>query len=253
MALSPATDNGTFAPVVRTGDNNKVMRIAATGAAIVLALGAIVALVGVSTQTAGAESRLQIKEIAGISMPRASTDMLAQYFLRHGAKLSPEEALSKIHAWTIHPDAETATLMGVQPAATMMLALQPRKMSLQDTSLLCEKKAKILQLFDTLLAKLGGEELSANITFGKVSKEYNDALSSWLDSESHYRLTVEQVKDAESGASFASDEYEKWKVASKKAKADLAITLARHAEERKNLDEEREVIKEIMRYSPDDS
>ena len=43
---------------------------------------------------------------------------------------------------------------------------------LQETSLLCEKKDKIIQLFDTLLAKLGGEELSANITYGKVSNTH---------------------------------------------------------------------------------
>ena len=41
-------------------------------------------------------------------------------------------------------------------------------MSLQEESKLCEMKDKILALFDTLLNKLGGEELSANITMGKV-------------------------------------------------------------------------------------
>lgn len=35
-------------------------------------------------------------------------------------------------------------------------------------------------------------------------------MSSWLDSESNYRLTVEQVKEAKKGASYASNEYEKW-------------------------------------------
>ena len=69
-----------------------------------------------------------------------------------------------------------------------------------------------------------------------------------LDAESHYRLTVEQTKEAKQGASYASDEYEKWKTAYKKAKADLEATLARHAEERTSLGEEREVIKEILRY-----
>lgn len=45
----------------------------------------------------------------------------------------------------------------------------------------------------------------------QVTKEFNDAMSSWLDSESHYRLTVEQAKEADDGAKFASNEYEKWK------------------------------------------
>ena len=43
----------------------------------------------------------------------------------------------------------------------------------------------------------------------QVTKEFNDAMSSWLDSESHYRLTVEQAK--EDGAKFASNGYAKWK------------------------------------------
>ena len=48
----------------------------------------------------------------------------------------------------------------------------------------------IIKLFDTLLNKLGGQELSTNITYGRVSDEFNNALSAWLDGESKYRLTV---------------------------------------------------------------
>jgi len=73
-------------------------------------------------------------------------------------------------------------------------------------------------------------------------------MSSWLESESNYRLTVEKMKDAREGGKFAQAEYEKWKTAYKQAKADLEVTLARHEEERKNLFDEREVIKQIMRY-----
>jgi len=124
----------------------------------------------------------------------------------------------------------------------------PPPASSNSGSLLCEKRAKIIALFDTLLAKLGGEELSANITMGKITDEWKDAMTSWLDSESKYRLTVEQVKEAKEGASFAKDEYEKWKTAYKLAEQDLQNTLARNAEERKNIEEERDVIKEIMRY-----
>jgi hypothetical protein len=61
-------------------------------------------------------------------------------------------------------------------------------------------------------------------------------------------LTVEQAKEAKKGAEYASNEYEKYKVAYKQAKKDLEATLARHEKERKDLAEEREVIKEIMRY-----
>jgi len=190
-----------------------------------------------------------VEQVQPVKMPTASMDMLAQYFLKSGSKLSTQEALSAVKAWTAHPTMETAQLMGSTQAATMMLAMRPpQRMSLEEGSKLCEKKDKIIALFDKLLSKLGGEELSANITYGKVSKEFQDAMSSWLDSESNYRLTVEQVKEAKKGASYASNEYEKWETANKKAREDLAATLARHAEERLDLEDERGVIKEILRY-----
>ena len=43
-------------------------------------------------------------------------------------------------------------------------------------SLLCQKKDIIIQKFDELLKKLGGEELSANITMGRVTKEWKEAM-----------------------------------------------------------------------------
>ena len=44
-------------------------------------------------------------------------------------------------------------------------------------STLCKKKDDIISKFDELLKKLNGEELSANITMGKVSKEYKEAMT----------------------------------------------------------------------------
>ena len=91
-----------------------------------------------------------------------------------------QAALSAVKAWTSHPEMETAALMGTKDAATMMLALTPsRHMSLAEGSALCEKKDKIIALFDRLLSKLGGEELAANITYGKVDKEFKDTLATW--------------------------------------------------------------------------
>ena len=61
--------------------------------------------------------------------------------------------------------------MGADSGATMMLSMMPQRaqrMSLQEQCKLCEMKDKILGLFSKLLEKLGGEELSANITYGKV-------------------------------------------------------------------------------------
>jgi len=60
-------------------------------------------------------------------------------------------------------------------------------------SRLCEKKDVILGKFDQLLRKLGGEELSLNISLGKMGEEWHAAMEGWLDAESTYRLRIEQV------------------------------------------------------------
>jgi len=54
--------------------------------------------------------------------------------------------------------------------------------------LLCQKKDLIIQKFDELLKKLGGEELSANITMGKVSKEWSEAMSVSVAYQTHTSL-----------------------------------------------------------------
>jgi len=73
-------------------------------------------------------------------------------------------------------------------------------------------------------------------------------LQSWLESESTYRLKVETAKDAHEGAGFAQNEYEKWRDAHKQAGKDLEAALKRHEVERQSLADERELIKQIMRY-----
>ena len=244
MAVPNADGHGTFSPVVSTRPTNKALRVLGAGAAVILACAAVVALVGVSTQGAPRSALVAVPPAA-----HGSLAALASYFLKHGETMTPKAALATIKQFDTRAPALMARL---GKADTQMLADafgsgKPPQQSLEGESLLCEKRAKIIALFDTLLAKLGGEELAANITMGKVTDEWKDAMSSWLDSESKYRLTVEQVKEAREGASFAQDEYEKWKTAYKRAQEDLDATLARHAEERQNLLDERELIKEIMR------
>jgi len=231
--------HGTFQPIVSSRPTNKALRVASIGAGVILACAAVVALVGVSTQNQTQKSELVIVQ------PHASLNQLADYFLANGGSMSPKEAMAKIKAWN---NGSPVQLKAV-PGKTQMLGFHEADgQQLGGNSLLCEKRAKIIALFDQLLAKLGGEELSANITMGKVTDEWKNALSSWLDSESKYRLTVEKTKEAAQGSEYARDEYEKWKTAYKKAKEDLDATIARHDEERRNLLDERELIREIMRY-----
>lgn len=61
-------------------------------------------------------------------------------------------------------------------------------------SRLCAKKDLILGKFDQLLRKLGGEELSLNISLGKMGEEWHAAMEGWLDAESTYRLRIEQAR-----------------------------------------------------------
>ena len=250
MAFPNGVDgHGTFAPVVNTRSGSKVLRIAATGAAVILACAAVVAFVGVSTQSTRSE-------LVVVSGQHRSLNELATFFLLNGASMSAQEALSKVRAWTtgnagaslqaIERDVEPNTGARIQ----MLGAGWHPTTELDDASpsMLCNKKDKIIALFDTLLKKLQGEELSMNITLGKVTKEWNDALSTWLDVESKYRLTVEQVKEATEGATYARDEYEKWNTAFKDASKALEDTLATHADERKDMEEEKGLIQEILRY-----
>ena len=194
------------------------------------------------------EKLLAVGEGLSTKRQNARLDELASYMLAKGDHLSSVDALKAIK--TFNED-HAAILDEPQAARTQMLSYRPQ--SLEGKSLLCEKRARIIELFDQLLAKLGGEELSANITMGKVSKEWHDALSAWLDSESQYRLTVEQVKDAQKGAGFSQDEYEKWKTAYKRAKEDLEATLARHEEERKNLLDERSATSPVEQLAQQSS
>ena len=115
-------------------------------------------------------------------------------------------------------------------------------------SKLCAKRDIILKKFDQLLKKLGGEELALNISLGKMSAEWHAAMAGWLDSESQYRLRIEQAKEAAQGAKFAEEQYEKYRQAQKSAKENYETGLAKHDKERDELDGERKLIKMIMRY-----
>ena len=57
-------------------------------------------------------------------------------------------------------------------------------------SLLCQKKDLIIEKFDELLKKLGGEELSANITMGKVTAEWKEAMKVSLIKNSMLHVAI---------------------------------------------------------------
>ena len=79
--------HGTFEPVVGARPTNKALRVAAVGATVILACAAVVALVGVQTQT---------KTELVIVQPRANLDQLADFFLANGGstRFIPQEDAS---------------------------------------------------------------------------------------------------------------------------------------------------------------
>ena len=79
-----------------------------------------------------------------------------------------------------------------------------------------------------------------------MSAEWHAAMAGWLDSESQYRLRIEQAKEAAEGAKFAEEQYEKYRQAQKSAKENYETGLAKHDKERDELDGERKLIKMIM-------
>lgn len=84
-------------------------------------------------------------------------------------------------------------LSNLTPAPRSLATVPPEQMLDEGEGQLCKKKDIIIDKFDQLLRKLGGEELSLNISLGRMGAEWHAAMAGWLDSESTYRLRIEQV------------------------------------------------------------
>merc|ERR1712216_178585 len=195
------------------------------GVFIFLAMVGCVALLG-----AGGLKRTELL----IQPGHVGLNRLANRVLQHGAELSVADMHTMFKNWAPSPPNQLDEL---SPAAMELLAANQGKktempsarltMLAPGDSKLCEKKDIILDKFDQLLRKLGGEELSLNISLGKMGAQWHRAMEAWLDSESTYRLRIEATKEA---------------------KENYMSGLKKHDIERQELDEERELIKEIMRF-----
>jgi alkylhydroperoxidase/carboxymuconolactone decarboxylase family protein YurZ len=231
---APALSAGTKAGM-------RPMRIALVAGAILISMMAALVFL------AGDDQSYPIEDVVGSPEDRLSS--LVTDMARHSDTMSVTEMEQKLEAWRSDP----STMLDLpDPARMQMLAdmdssVEFHTTSLADDSTLCAKKDLIMAKFDQLLKKLGGEELSLNISNNKINSEFKAALASWLDSESNYRLTVEKAKEATEGADYARQQYEKFNTAYKDAKRTLDRILAQNAEERASLLDERELIKQIMR------
>eukprot|EP00277_Geminigera_cryophila_P043212 CAMPEP_0173075768 /NCGR_PEP_ID=MMETSP1102-20130122/11899_1 /TAXON_ID=49646 /ORGANISM="Geminigera sp., Strain Caron Lab Isolate" /LENGTH=486 /DNA_ID=CAMNT_0013945271 /DNA_START=186 /DNA_END=1646 /DNA_ORIENTATION=+ len=233
-------------------------KIVAVAAAVAVAMVACVALLALaispdhSLQTRRGES----DSLLAIT-PDHSLQELAMHMLKHADTMPESKMLNVLEAWRNNPDTmlnsmdPASEMRSHESARTEMLVGSLRsKVQILDASdsKLCAKKDIIIQKFDDLLRKLGGEELALNISLGKMSAQWKAAVEGWLDSESQYRLRIEQAKEAKQGSKFAEEEYEKYREAEKEAKENYESGVAKHDAERTELDGERALIKMIMRY-----
>ena len=94
---------------------------------------------------------------------------------------------------------------------------------------LCDKKDVIPGKFKPLLRTLFGEELSHNISLGKMDVKWHVVMEEWLDTDSTYCLRIEQSKGTKKGFTFAEHEYfsgyEKYRQTCKKANENYIVGL----------------------------
>jgi hypothetical protein len=239
-AIAPS---GAGAPVQRS-----MLRMRAVAAVVAIAMVACVALLGAGSLPVG-RSELVILGDKHVGLNRLVFKVLSK-----GDKMSVGQLAEMVQTWV-----PTGPPRGLSPQAMELLAENRGKGKaltelLSDTMLdegegqLCKKKDIIIDKFDQLLRKLGGEELSLNISLGRMGAEWHAAMAGWLDSESTYRLRIEQAKEAKTGSAFAEQEYEKYRQACKEAKENYEAGMKKHEIERKDMDDERELIKMILRY-----
>jgi len=130
-----------------------------------------------------------------------------------------------------------------------MLASVPRSITqaLQASGNLCAKKDMIFDKFDKLLAKLGAESFNRNQTDAAQQMAADTSMKAWLDAESEYRLQVQKQKEAEEGAKFARDRYEKWSETVKQTQNRLDKMNADYSQENQSINDQRLLIQEILR------
>jgi len=248
-----------------------------TASAVLLAIAGCVVLVSASTPATATESSLVVHAAAEKSKTShlktadKDLDLLAVHILQHGNSMTEAKMAKLLQDWRNDPNTVMGTLRETAQATlmskaghktpggiTMLAPVQDKQLSnmleeqlregARGDDALCGKRQLIIDKFDALLKKLGGEELSLKIELGQVTKEWKDSMEAYLNAESQFRLREEQAKEATDGAKFAEEEYEKWRTAHKAAKQDFKKNEENKEAELADLAAEEKMIKKIMRY-----
>jgi len=164
-------------------------------------------------------------------------------------KAAPTQSLEALHTMVKHWQGRMVASDDDDSSHASMLAAVPRSITqaLQASGNLCAKKDLIFDKFDKLLAKLGAESFNRNQTDAKAEMAADENLKAWLDAESAYRLQLEKKKEAEEGAKFARDRYEKWAETVKSTQARYDKMTTDYGKEKEDIADQRALIKEILR------
>jgi len=164
-------------------------------------------------------------------------------------KAAPTQSLESLHHMVKHWQNKMVSSDDDDSSRGAMLAAVPRSITqaLQASGNLCAKKDLIFSKFDQLLKKLGSESFDRNTTDASLAIDADETLKAWLDSESSYRLQQEKKKEAEEGAKFARDRYEKWSQTVKATQARYDKMITDHGKEHQTIADQRMLLKEILR------
>ncbi len=118
---------------------------------------------------------------------------------------------------------------------------------LAETTKLCPKKDVIISKFYQLLDRLTSKYAARNASDTAAYEKQAQAVANWLDVESTYRTASDKAAKEKEGASFAEQQYEKWKVAladtKKRQEKEIQDDIASKADN----DSERAIIMELLR------
>ena len=202
-------------------------------------------------------------EKATASKPAAAKPVAAKLSLKSRAALAPEDSRLALALLKAAPHSKVTQLHQMVKSWQdkvvssddsdlshgTVLAAVPRSITqaLQASGNLCAKKDMIFDKFDKLLNKLGAESFDRNQTDAAAQLASDESMKAWLESESEYRLQLEKKKEAEEGAKFARDRYEKWAETVKSTQARLDAMEASYATEKQSIGDQKMLIKEIFR------
>ena len=196
----------------------------------------------VTASTRNGNQKLALKT-AGSLAPKDSH--LALELIR----AAPTQSLEAMQKMIVHWQDRMVSSDDNDASHGAMLASVPRSITqaLQATERLCAKKDMIFDKFDKLLNKMGAESFDRNQTDAASEMSKDETMKAWLDAESQYRLQMEKLKEAQEGAKFARDRYEKWSETVKETQARVDKMEKTYAEEGQAISDQRMLIKEIQR------